>query len=259
MQFGHLHTTQVYSTNPQEHIFLTSILAISQGRRWHALLHCTSIINTSDVKQRFQLDACSVALPGLSLKLQRLIVAACGLLCSKATWLRENPLRGSAECWSGAKRAEESRSGPDFNGIEWGLVVYRRPLGLAASEALATQHYRRRFESRHRSFFDCHCTSVSEFESACTLPRCNGMFFRNGRADECCRLFMFWLEHEMHFNASLLVSTPEESEIFYTTQRTLAHDTLQQVSCYLCAGCRRRRRVLCSMSHTCLINASHAL
>ena len=31
MQFGHLHTTQVYSTNTQEHIFLTSILAISQA------------------------------------------------------------------------------------------------------------------------------------------------------------------------------------------------------------------------------------
>ena len=37
MQFGHLHTTQVYSTNTQEHIFLTSILAISQSSRWHAL------------------------------------------------------------------------------------------------------------------------------------------------------------------------------------------------------------------------------
>ena len=33
---------------------------------------------------RTMLDACSVALPGLSLKLQRLVVAACGLLCSKA-------------------------------------------------------------------------------------------------------------------------------------------------------------------------------
>ena len=30
------------------------------------------------------LDACSVALPGLSLKLQRLVGAACSLLCSKA-------------------------------------------------------------------------------------------------------------------------------------------------------------------------------
>ena len=106
---------------------------------------------------------------------------------------------------------------------------------------MATQHYRRRFESCHRSLSDSHRPSVSELESACALPRCHGAFFRNGRADECCGLLIFWLEHEMHLHASLLIGTPEESEVFCTTQRTLAIDTLQQGSCCLWAGCRRRR------------------
>ena len=172
------------------------------------------------------------------------------------TWLRKAPLRSSAECWSGA---EKSISGPDFNGIEWVLVVYRRPLGLLARETLATQHYRRRFESRHRRLFDCHRPSIAELESACTLPRCYGTLFRIGRADECRWLLVFWLEHEMHFNASLLVSTPEESEFFCSTQTTLAHDTLQQASCYLCAGCRRRRRVLCSISRASVIAPGRCL
>ena len=45
----------------------------------------------------------------------------------------------------------------------------------------------------------------------------------------------------MHLHASLLIGTPEESEVFCATQRTLAIDTLQQGSCCLWAGCRRRR------------------
>ena len=81
--------------------------------------------------------------------------------------------------------AEISVSGPDFNGIERGLIVYRRSFGLAASEVLATQHYRRQFESCHRSPFDCHRPSVSELEPACALPRYHGAIVRNGRADEC--------------------------------------------------------------------------
>jgi hypothetical protein len=155
------------------------------------------------------------------------------------------PLRGAAGCWG---EAEKSVSGPDFNGIERGLVVYRRPLGLAASEALATQHYRRRFESCHRTLVDSHRPSVSELEPACALPRCHGAFFRNGRADECCGLLIFWPEHEMHLHASLLIGTPEKNEVFCTTQKTLAIDTLQQASCSLWVGCRRRKRVLCSIS-----------
>ena len=70
--------------------------------------------------------------------------------------------------------AEISVSGPDFNGIERRLIVYRRPFGLAASEALATQHYRRQFESCHRSPFDCHRPNVSELEPARALPRYHG-------------------------------------------------------------------------------------
>ena len=122
--------------------------------------------------------------------------------------------------------------------LKGGLVVSRRPFGLAASEAMATQHYRRRFESYHRSPFDSDRPSVSELAPACALPRCHGAFFRNGRADECFGHRIFWLEHEMHLHASLLIGTPEESEVFCTTQRTLATDTLQQASCCLWAGRR---------------------
>ena len=145
------------------------------------------------------------------------------------------PLRGAAGCWGGT---EKSVSGPDFNGIERGLVVYRRPLGLAANEALATQHFRRRFESCHRTLVDSHRPSVSELEPAFALPRCHGVFFRSGRADECCGLFIFRPEHEMHLRASLLIGTPEKSKVFCTTQKTPAIDTLQQASCSLWVGCR---------------------
>ena len=144
----------------------------------------------------------------------------------------------AAECWGGAGK---SVPGPDFNGIERRLVVHRRPFGLLASEALATEHHRRRFEGCHRSFFDSHRPSVSELESACTLPRCTGAFLCNGRADECCGRLIFWLEHEMHFHAFLLIDTPEESEVFCTTQRRRASAALQQGSWCVCDGCRRRR------------------
>ena len=158
-------------------------------------------------------------------------------MCSVTVWSVLCGIMMSVLC-SGT---EKHVSGPDFNGIERVLVVYRWPFGLAASEALATQHYRRRFESCHRTLLDCHRPSVSELEPACALPRCHGAFFLNGRADECCGLLIFWLEHEMHFNASLLIGTPEESEVFCTTQGTLAIDTLQQAFCCLWACCRRRR------------------
>ena len=128
-------------------------------------------------------------------------------------------LRGSekleVECWL---RPEKGVTGSDFNGIERRRVIYRWPFGFAPSEALTTKHYRRRFESRHRSFFGCNVTSVAEFESAAEAPpRYDGTSVRNGRADECCRWFTLWLEHEMHLNTSLLVFTPEESEVFCTT------------------------------------------
>ena len=100
---------------------------------------------------------------------------------------------------------------------------------------MATQHYRRRFESCHCSFSDSHRPSVSELEPACALPRCHGAFFRNGRADECCGLLIFWPEHEMHLHASLLIGTPEKNEVFCTTQKRLqsTHCNRRPVACGL--------------------------
>ena len=150
------------------------------------------------------------------------------ILCRSAS----KPLRGAAGCWG---EAEKSVSGPDFNGLERGLVVYRRPLGLAASEALATQHYRRRFESCHRTLVDSHRPSVSELEPACAWPRCHGAFFCSGRADECCGLLIFWPEHEMHLHAFLLIGTPEKTRSSAPHKKRLqpTHCNRRPVACGL--------------------------
>ena len=146
------------------------------------------------------------------------------MLCSNS--------HGCFGCWGCAGICV---SGPDFNGIERGAVVYFLPLGFAAWTALATQNYRGRLESRHGRKLESYSPSVSEFEPAFTLPRYLSILCWARRSDECCGVVLFWLEHEMHLHSSLLIVAPKESEVFCITQRTRAIDTLHQ-------------RMLCSSS-----------